>query len=286
MFVVSLLPFNGNWVSKLRTGGVMGHVFRVVVAVVLVTWSVSIAARRAVAQAPPRPVLEVNRESGGIVLRNDTGQRVDIVAYSISSGVGALNPQRWWSIAGHTDALGDGSVDPSNIWFKFSMPGNNSDLSEGTIGELFFSSGSVIDLTPPTGLGPWIRNPVEDLVAQLKLTDGSDVAALIEYVGDGGLPFEVGDLNFDGSVDEADWPVLRDGLLMDLGGLSQAQAYQLGDLNGDGVGDVHDFDVFKRAFVSANGQAAWSQLVPEPGAVWVWFFLWGGLAKARHQRQR
>ena len=219
----------------------------------------------------PRPVLEINRDTGAMTLKNNTGKTQEIVAYSMTSGVGALNQAGWKSISGNTDASGDGSVDPTSNWIVFSDPASTTDLSEGTFGEAFLDHLSSIGLTQTGGSavagGPWIQNPNEDVQLQLKLADGSDVNALVEFVGNNGNPFEVGDLDFDGDIDGNDWDIYRPGLLTDLSGLSQAQAYQQGDLNGDGVNDIVDFGLFKSAFEAANGMGSFESLVPEPASL-------------------
>ena len=66
-------------------------------------------------------------------------------------------------------------------------------------------------------------------------------SATVEFVGNSGNPFEVGDLNFDGSITVDDWNALVSGLEADLSALSLAEAYQAGDLNYGGITSVARF---------------------------------------------
>ena len=76
-----------------------------------------------------------------------------------------------------------------------------------------------------------------------------------------------GDLDFSGSIDGADWTLLKDNLFADLSGLTQEEAYSKGDLNTDGLNNELDFELFKTTYEAANGLGSFSELiqvVPEP----------------------
>ena len=105
---------------------------------------------------------------------------------------------------------------------------------------------------------------------------------LISYLESQGLRnesvFPLGDLDFDGDVDENDWPLYRDGFGQDMSGLSIAEAYLLGDLDGDFDNDPIDFGLFKTAFDNDQGAGAFAAMlvsVPEPTSIALLAF--GGL---------
>ena len=88
----------------------------------------------------------------------------------------------------------------------------------------------------------------------------------------------LGDLDFDGDVDENDWPIYRNGFGQDMSGLSIAEAYLLGDLDGDFDNDPIDFGLFKTAFDNDQGVGAFAAMlvsVPEPTSIALLVF--GGL---------
>ncbi|MEO1497838.1 MAG: PEP-CTERM sorting domain-containing protein [Planctomycetota bacterium] len=120
--------------------------------------------------------------------------------------------------------------------------------------------------TLPLGSAVWTRTPIEDVRAQL--TTSSGVRTLdVDFVGNGGVKYLAGDLDFDGSLDADDYGILTTNAETPLAG-TDAENYQLGDLNGDGFNDVIDFGIFKDDFIAANGATAFQLMiagVPEPG---------------------
>jgi hypothetical protein len=79
-----------------------------------------------------------------------------------------------------------------------------------------------------------------------------------------------GDLDFDASIDSADWSMFRSGQHADMTGFTRSQALALGDLNGDFRNDHADFVLFKSVFEGMNGQgsfAAMLERVPEPTSI-------------------
>jgi hypothetical protein len=122
---------------------------------------------------------------------------------------------------------------------------------------------------PLSFLGGWIKSPFEDLALSITLGDGTVAPGAVVYEGNGGQAFARSDLNFDGEVDEDDWPIYRDNHLTNLSGLTAVLKHNRGDLNGDGVNDFKDFRVFEADFDAANGPGAFASAfgdVPEPAA--------------------
>ena len=137
--------------------------------------------------------LEVNRISGETKLINTSGAAVNgVLSTTLSSDIDAIDPGGISSFSG--------------------------DLAIGQ--EVVLSTGS----------GPWIKNPTEDLRFELNFTGGVTRSANVDFVGNDGERFEIGDLTFDGSLTVADWTIFIAGAETDLSGLSVAQAYQQGDL--------------------------------------------------------
>ena len=203
--------------------------------------------------------VQINRDTGVMTVNNDSAFTTVISGIDITSGQG-LEAANWNSIAENYDADSGGSVDPTNTWLEFIATTDN--LAEGTLGNTSLGSGSSVDLG-----AIWQKSPVEDVQIDFLLEDGTLFSPPVEYVGNGGNAFEVGDLNFDGSITTADWPIFRDGYREDLPALTPAGDYQMGDLNGDGVNNVTDFGIFEVAFDQANGPGSFQAMlasVPEP----------------------
>lgn len=158
---------------------------------------------------------------------------------------------------------------------------NSGALVSGVTGIEFFSANESIDVsqvgsvpgtisngqTIPLGADVWTRTPTEDVRAQLT-TSGGVRTVDIDFVGNSGLKWIAGDLDFDGALDADDYGILTANAETSLGGTIAAN-YQLGDLNGDGFNDVIDFGIFKDDFIAANGAPAFALLiagVPEPNS--------------------
>ena len=220
--------------------------------------------------------VEVNRGSGQVKLINTTGSVLSgLESYTLTSAIGALDPNGWMPITDNYDNAsgpGDGSVDIDDDW-QVDPNSNTSFLLEASLqnggadgGELTVNEEVVLsDLD-----GLWIQNPIEDIQAEFSFAGGVTIEANVNYVGNSGKKFEVGDLNYDGSLTVDDWTIFVAGLELDLTGLSDAQAYQTGDLNYGGINSVVDFDIFKTAFEAANGLGSFELMlagVPEPCAL-------------------
>ncbi|TWU29423.1 PEP-CTERM sorting domain-containing protein [Bythopirellula polymerisocia] len=214
--------------------------------------------------------LEVDRITGVMTLKNTTGAALsNLRSYSITSEAGALNSANWKSVTDNYDqAPQNGSVDIDGAWSKTSTTA--FDLSEGVIGGNGgnLSNNQMVVLSQ--GSGSWIKSPIEDLEVTLNFDGGITRKANVNFVGNGGKRFVVGDLDFNGSITTSDWTIFNAGAELNLAGLTEAQKYQAGDLNNDGFNDIFDFSIFKNAYVAANGLPAFEALiagVPEPSTV-------------------
>lgn len=214
--------------------------------------------------------LQVDRISGEMKLINSTGSALSgLRSYSITSTAGALNASNWKSVTDFYDqAPGNGSVDPDGAWSKTSTTA--FDLSEGVVG----GNGGNLSLNQEVllsqGSGPWVQSIYEDLEITLNFDGGITRKANVDFVGNSGKRFTVGDLNFDGLFTAADWTAFNAGGEVILNGLSLAQQYQAGDLNSDGENNIFDFAIFKNAYEAANGLGSFDAMlasIPEPSGI-------------------
>ncbi len=213
--------------------------------------------------------LEIDRITGAMTLKNTTGTALSgLRSYSITSAAGALNAANWKSVTDFYDQPpgGNGSVD-DGPWAKTST--TTFELSEGAVGGNGGNLAINQNVVLSQGSGPWIKSPIEDLEITLNFDSGISRKANVNFVGNGGKRFTVGDLDFNGILNVADWTAFNAGAETNLAGLTQVQAYQAGDLNNDGKNDIFDFSLFKNAYVAANGLPAFEALiagVPEPSS--------------------
>lgn len=214
--------------------------------------------------------LTVNRDTGEMDFVNDTGEVSDILGYSLASAAGGLNTNVFTPIAGRLDNsdTGDGSIDPVNEWQVTSTPGDTTSFAEESTGTAAsLGIGAQFQLGPTGG---WFPSIFEDLELSVMVDGGGIVQAVVQYVGNGGQPFDRSDLDADGDVDIDDWTLFLAGNRTDLGGMTAVEAYLAGDLNNDGANDYFDFLLFRDDFIAQQGAAAFDRLgtVPEPaGAV-------------------
>lgn len=221
---------------------------------------------------PIVPTLEINRATGAMTLVGGDSD-FDVLGYFIESpAAGALNAGEWTTVTNNYDVNGTSSVDDQDAWEVLSDAQDRTVLSEQEAAG--GDGGGLIDMNTTIGLGtPWIQSPFEDIVATLVLSGGQSFALPVTYVGNSGQPIQVGDLNFDGSINRDDWSIYRAGIREDLTGVSDAEAYQMGDLNGDGVNNSLDFLIFREAILAANPGLTLSSLlesatdVPEPSSL-------------------
>jgi hypothetical protein len=106
---------------------------------------------------------------------------------------------------------------------------------------------------------------LESLAAGNVVLNGFELYSAAAYAGT--APPPPVDLNGDGLLDFADYQQFLSGLHTNLTGLSAEDAYKKGDLNGDLRNNFVDFQLFRQAYVSWNGEAAFAALLvaPEPG---------------------
>ena len=211
--------------------------------------------------------LTVDRDTGNISLENGGTGSGNVESIQITSASGALDPIQWKSVAGNYDTSGgtsNGSVDGNDAWTRqvetnFELTENEAAGDGGVI-----TVGQIVDL----GNDTWVKSFREDLEFEVTYTDNSTFSANVTYTGGpNSASYQRSDLNFDGSIDATDWPLLRDQLFVDLGTTSQAVAYQSGDLTGDLKTNFADFNRFKSDFNAANGVGAFEAMVasvPEP----------------------
>lgn len=216
--------------------------------------------------------LTVDLASGAITLTNTGTAPASIKGYSITSEVGALETSGWQSIAGNFDGSGpgNGSVDSDDNWTRLTTPNSGTDLSEfefGGDGGTLAASQSIA-LSLPGG-GAWGKSTSEDLKLEVTMTDGRTNRYSVEYINGPAGGYEFGDLNFDGNIDAADWPIYNSGRGVDLSSMTLAQAYRQGDLDGDLDNDIGDFVLFKEFFEATNGPGSFAAItaVPEPSSL-------------------
>jgi hypothetical protein len=233
--------------------------------------------------------LTIDRGTGVITLRN-AQPSLRVNGYTIASGNGALDSSKWVPIQGNLDAFA--AIPDSQ---KFDIDGawsyvagspvipqaggvgatsiNETDPSGGDGGGLGSTAGNgnlqTIQLGGP---GTWIKTPTENITMTLVIDDaGGDINWTIPVLYTGGInnaAYRRSDLNFDGSINGADWVVFRTNHRTALPATeSNAMLYGRGDLDGDRDNDFTDFRTFQGDFNAANGEGAFEALVasvPEP----------------------
>lgn len=220
----------------------------------------------------PALAITVNRTTGEIVLKNQTGSPVNLAGYSITSAFEGLAPNNWLSIADNYDAgsPGPNQFDAAHHWTEVSDPNLHTELNEADFQSgmgATLAHGQTINLSNLSGA--WIRSATEDLVFQYT-SNFLTVDGIVIYSGNGGSPFAIGDINTDGVINSADWILLRNNQHKDLSSDSFAESYRLGDLNGDKLNNHADFVLFKNAYEAANGAGSFLAMVnavPEPSTV-------------------
>lgn len=221
------------------------------------------------------PLLIVDRDTGKITMTNVGMGLFRIQGYSIQSNAGSLNQVGWTTVTDHYDNAtgpGDGSVDADDDWVVLSDSESHTLLGEFQLLPLgdggAIAPGQTVDLS--VSGGAWLKSEIEDLVFKAADPTGSTKEYPVQFVnGPNNAPYERSDLDFDGSINGADWQIFVDGFLGDMTGMSPTQAYQMGDLNRDGRSDLADFFAFEQDYDAANGEGAFAamlQSVPEPSS--------------------
>jgi hypothetical protein len=202
------------------------------------------------------PLVIVNRDTGQVSFSNPNGSPVQLTDYRITSAAGGLDP------SGFTSIDADNTFDPDGTWTAPST--TSEEIAESGTG----NGGTIAaGANPGPGIGAaWMPSIFEDLRVEVELNDGTHTGALVQYIGNGGDPFQRSDLTADGDLNIDDWFAFADGSHVDLSGMTPAQAYLHGDLDGDGDNDFFDFRLFKADYIGDNGAAAFAAL-PDIGAV-------------------
>jgi hypothetical protein len=215
------------------------------------------------------PVLTINRTSGNISLQNGGASTLNMTGYSITSAKGTLNSTGWLSIANNYDGdSGGGSAIDTDNWIRLTSPTSRKDLSE--VENPNGSNGVPLAAAQTINFGTaWFKYPVEDILGEILLADGTTQAVTVSYVG--GAPYVFGDLNFSGGATPltfADWVAFKTGQGFNFAtAFSPAESYSHGDLDGDLDFDIDDFKIFKTTYDLANGAGAFDAMlasVPEP----------------------
>jgi hypothetical protein len=203
--------------------------------------------------------LIINRDTGSVKVVNNTGTTVNLRGYSIESRFGALNEDA-------ATFLGD--ADPN--WVVLNGP-NSSELAEGHYNFSPLAANAEIDLG-----NSWRKfyEDVNDISFQYSVEGVSGPkVGIIQFTGTS-TGFDFLDLNYDGTVNFADYQTFLDGYgSTSLAGKLQAERHNLGDLNNDSKFSVADFLEFKNRF-EASGQFAMTfaefiagGAVPEPASL-------------------
>jgi hypothetical protein len=222
-------------------------------------------------ETDPQFTVQVNRDTGEVTLFSDEFLPVGTQGYSLTSVSGALIADNWSSIAETADANSGGSFDPTAVWVRFTASGATGDLSEGVLGSTTIVPGKEHNFGHA-----WTLYPFEDLVLTVLDAQGNVQAGNLEFVGNGGQPYMLGDLNFDNLLNELDWLEFLHGLGGEFPNLSPAQSYAWGDLTGDLETDRDDFLAFQDAFDVVNGPGAFQDMLrslPEPSCSLLLFLL-------------
>ncbi len=228
------------------------------------------------------PAATVNRDTGAITLASPNGT-LRLMGYTVRSNAGTLIPENWAEIAGRLDAPfngGNGSFDADDVWQAGTIePASPTVLEEAAqnsgVGNF---DGGPLGATPlpinDAGQRLWRKYYLEDVsvIMQVQLAGGAivELPANVTFTGGAGVPWRRSDLNFDGSINSADYLIFRDNhrdpidpMLVD------TQSYPLGDLDGDQDNDFGDFRIFKRDYDAVNGVGALTALagaIPEPSS--------------------
>ena len=151
--------------------------------------------------------LTVNRTTGNVTLTNNSGTPVGIKALTVHSSSSTLNSTLWSSITDNYDeAPGNGSVDPDDPWTELEATDIDLTEREQSVG----GNGATLSVGETVNLGNvWRKSQIEDVALTAELIDGTMIFGGTSYTGGpGGMRFGRSDLNVDGVVNAADWPLV------------------------------------------------------------------------------
>ncbi|WP_425400164.1 hypothetical protein [Aeoliella sp.] len=223
--------------------------------------------------------LVVDRDAGTLSLTN-TGMRGDSVIagdvefsqYSITSGFESLSSGAWTPITGNYDNGVVGGV-ASDPWMIDTAEVDNLSESDDGTGFASLAVGQSISIG---GMDAWSASYLEDINLTYTLPSGEVISGVVSYVGNEvegvPTPFDFGDLDVDGDIDEVDWQTYKAAVGTDVSALTLVEGYYLGDMDGNGAVELDDFPQFKTAYENANGLGSFAAMlsgtaVPEPSGV-------------------
>lgn len=231
-------------------------------------------------QVAPDPLsMIVNRASGRVVLRNDSGLSVDTNSYEIKSASDSLDPVAWHSLE-EQDYEGNGAPGTGDGWEEAGGIGANQLIESYLLASSVLADGEYVSLG-----NAFDHDKVgvqEDLDFGYHRTDlgGYLIEGSVEYI-DG-----IGDMNGDGLVDENDVNAFVQALT-DRASYDAAypliEADLIGDVDESGSLDLGDVSGFK-ALISGGG-ASGAAAVPEPAGVMLLCLCLAGLAVRRPGRE-
>lgn len=223
----------------------------------------------------PSITLDVDRNSGEVLLRNSGQSDFEVLGYHVSSPLGGLAPGSWKSVADNYDSDGPNAADSGAFigLVDADAPWNLLQSSEYIVEEVFTSGdgGALLarSALPLSVSGGWMASPSEtDLSAAVLLSNGLVASIPVRYFGNGGNTLELGDFNADGEIDPDDWAIFLANFGADHSSSTPIEAYLAGDLDGDRDIDALDFVQFRSIYTAIHGPAAFQSLVtmvPEPG---------------------
>jgi hypothetical protein len=224
----------------------------------------------------------INRATGAISIKNNSNAPLPIDAIKITSAGGGLNAANWTPVANaYDEAPGNGSVDPNDPWTVVASTPFELSEAEQSVG----GDGGSIGVGQTVTLGnAWVKSVIEDVAIEVTLTSGVVTPASVAFSG---TPYARADLNVDGVLSAADWPLFVSNLLSDVSALSDVASALKGDFNGDGAVTIVDYAAFKDDYDAANGVGAFQAMlasVPEPSTLSL--LLGGAFAVAARTRRR
>jgi len=204
--------------------------------------------------APDEGVLEVNRQTGEVVLRAIVD--LTLSSYEIRSLTShALDDTNWTSIAST-------GADPNDTWTETSPPGATDILSEadsptGANNGFTITAGNTYSFGSIWGTVP---TQFEDVTAAFRKLNGNQLGVGVEYMG---TEIPLGDYSGNGTIGPEDWPTFRAGYGGQYDGMTAYEAYLGGDMDGDLDSDLYDFNLFVTA-AGGLGALFSGTNVPEP----------------------